>query len=165
MNIFVLDSDVGEAAKAHVDSHVIAMCKEYAQILSAVHHVYKSPITKLVYANNHIGNRFIKWASASKQNYDWLYSLWSSLHEEFMYRRGKDHESFLKLGRYLSLAPKDIPDIGITTPAIPNDSALTTPKSFDEAVQEYRKYYALRKAHLHTWSKRQTPEWLKKGSK
>lgn len=39
MNIFVLSDDVSEAARMHLDRHVVKMVVEYAQLLSTAHRV------------------------------------------------------------------------------------------------------------------------------
>lgn len=39
MNIFVLSEDVAEAARSHLDRHVVKMVVEYAQLLSTAHRV------------------------------------------------------------------------------------------------------------------------------
>lgn len=153
------------AAKAHVDSHVVVMCKEYAQILSAVHHNKNSPLKDLVYKNSHKGNRFIAWAGETKENYEYLVSLWSAVHDEFMHRFGKGHKSFLDLYGYLSFTPDSLSPLGITTPAFPDDSKISKPTSFEDAVEKYREYYRLRKRALFKWSKRDKPQWLNKKKK
>lgn len=162
MNIFALDADPKLSAQYHVDSHVNKMLIEYAQLMSTAHVVTKSPISHQVYAPTHVNHPSGIWTRMSVENYEWLYSMWSSLHDEFCHRRGKAHATFLKLCGLLKNVPVLPEDTGLTPVllAMPDSLKDPTPVTFQDAVDRYRLYYSLHKQHLHKWSKRKEPSWL-----
>lgn len=157
MNIFILDNDPQVAATYHTDKHVVKMILETAQLLSTAHHVYNSEIAPLVYKKTHVNHPSAVWVRANSTNYVWTYALFKSLLAEYTHRYGKHHSSE-KLLHYLQFIPKGMPITTHTTPF-----ALAMPDEFKNAdpVIAYRKYYANAKRHLHAWTNRPEPFWLK----
>jgi hypothetical protein len=65
MNIFWLDKDPAICAKYHNDKHCVKMILEYAQLLSAAHHVHSSPYKEHVYRMTHKGHPCTKYVCSS----------------------------------------------------------------------------------------------------
>lgn len=178
MNIFVLDEDPKISAQYHCDKHVVKMILESAQLLSTAHRVLDSNLSadkeyiiidsnkqKQLYKATHINHPCSIWTRESKNNYIWLYSLFTSLLEEYNirygYKKGKEH-SCSRLSDILSLPPEKILDIE-KTPwklAMPNHCKVLMDNKFVGAVKSYRKYYALEKSQLLKYTNREKPSWL-----
>lgn len=56
MNIFVLSNDAAEAARSHLDRHVVKMVIEYAQLLSTAHRVIDGRPLTLIRPNGRAQN-------------------------------------------------------------------------------------------------------------
>ena len=162
MNIFFLHEHPRLAAQAHCDSHVIKMVLETAQILSTTHAYLSSEWAPYLYRPTHVHHPSLKWTRASSENYQWLYTLFTELHEEFMFRRGKSHESFLKLSEPLSNVPGRLAPRGLLPPflALPDRFKQHYDGTWSNAVELYREYYRSNKVHLHQWTKRKEPTWI-----
>lgn len=155
MNIFVLDNDPLKAAQYHADKHVVKMILESAQILSTIHHTYQSQILSEVYKATHQNHPWVKWAGKAKDNYIWLYTLYSALCSEYTYRYCKIHASS-KLLTALSRPPATVPDISLTAHA----QAMPLQYRSLDAVAAYRSYYKHEKKHLLKYTKQNFPDWL-----
>ena len=178
MNIFALDQDPNTAARYMVDSHVVKMILESAQLLSTAHRVldgeeyvliqnarkikrWRLPDAReqVLYSATHVNHPSAVWARETDGNYEWLYFHFLALLQEYTFRYGKKHKcEELKIP--LSGVPYDIP-IGDRT-----DFALAMPLEYwheGGSVDSYRNYYIVAKAHLHKWTKREKPEWLTNG--
>lgn len=152
MNIFYLNNDLHECAKAHMDRHVVKMVTEYAQLLSSA--VRMSGIDagyKLTHANHPCAI----WVRESLDNWLWLKELATELNYEYMYRydRAENHKAFDVIQ---SLPLPNIPSIGITEfkLAMPDDVRVTDP------IQSYRNYYNVHKQHIAKWTNRDMPDWF-----
>jgi hypothetical protein len=176
MNIFYLDNNPQKCAEEHMDRHVVKMILGYNQLLSTAHRIcdgepypgftktgrkrteYMLPHNdNIIYKATHINHPSAVWARASKNNYEWLYTLLTELNKEYTYRYGRTHKLASDgLIRMLMTPPVNIPDSIFTepTPAMPDGY-----KAADDSIISYRKYYKYGKAHLATWSKRPIPEW------
>jgi hypothetical protein len=62
----------------------------------------------------------------------------------------------------------NISDNGLTVPLLAMDNSFKVSidpdefvNSMDYAVENYRNYYRNGKQHLHKWTKRNVPDWLK----
>lgn len=158
MNIFVLDRDPVICAEYHVDRHVVKMILESAQMLSTTHHHFNSDYVEMVYRKTHMNHPCNVWVRESAANYDWLYSLFAALSQEYTYRYGKTHKSWME--RSVALYNNPVPvDKGLTP------FALAMPDHFkgDDPVGSYRHYYRVDKAHLAAWKKRDIPYWWYEG--
>lgn len=157
MNIFYLDSNPALAASYHGDAHVLKMILESAQLLSSAHHVAGSSslITSNIYRLTHVNHPCAIWTRKSKQNYEWLFALFTALLDEYSFRYGKLHKSRLLIP-YLAIPPVSLSDEAFTTPPLVMDVAFIK----DDAVESYREYYRLAKSHLHRYTKRDWPSWL-----
>lgn len=175
MNIFYLDEDVFKAAQYHMDRHVRKMIIEYAQLLSTAHRVLDGEeqidVTdkgrkirrwytrdwrdEHLYKSTHINHPSSKWVRGSAHNYAYLYNLFCALCDEFVYRFGKHHATDTKLRKALSLLPKNISWIDMTS--IPQ--AMDKEYRLDNSLDAYRNYYINGKSHLAQWTKREKPDW------
>lgn len=161
MNIFVLDTDPCKCATYHCDKHVVKMILEYAQLLCTAHHelgyngVTEQRVDEL-YKPTHKNHPCAKWVRESRQNYYWLYTLFSSLLIEFYRRRGKDHAT-RRLHSLLSMPPDNIPDSYLT----PFAQAMPEHFKHNDAVSAYRHYYNVDKRYMARWNwpNTNTPYW------
>ncbi len=158
MNIFYLDPNPILAARYHTDKHVIKMILESAQLLSTTHHVASSShdILSHIYKPTHYNHPSTIWVRMSKANYDWLYSLFLALIDEYAYRFGKTHKSS-ELIPYLKSAPRSLPDVPFSPPTPAMDDEYLVG---GDSLLSYRNYYRLAKSHLFAWTKRERPDWL-----
>lgn len=181
MNIFYLDSDIELCAQYHTDKHVVKMILEYAQLLCTAHRVldgkemielsdsgrkqkvYKLPEERFdfhLYKATHINHPSAKWVRNSRDNYEFLFTLWINLLDEYTHRYGKVHKSS-RLIDLLSYVPDRIND-GIFTPPW---RAMPDEYKFDESdsnytIKSYRAYYIGQKSHMFKWKNRNIPPWI-----
>jgi hypothetical protein len=153
MNIFVLDDDIRQCARAHCDKHVVKMILEYTQILCTVCNLRG---TKTPYRSTHQNHPCVQWANFSKQNWLWLKKLTRALNTEYRYRyhRNKNHAAAI-VAQKLS-APKDLPACGLT------EFPQVMPSTFrvkHNSVLAYRSYYLGMKHSFATWTRRRPPSW------
>lgn len=186
MNIFYLDRNPVQAARAHLDKHVVKMILEYAQLLSTAHRVLdgkesvvlsKSGRKKkvwqldderdsLLYNATHINHPSAVWVRQHAVNYDYLYALFISTCDEYTHRYGKVHLTDTKLRDVLHEIPKNILNDRETriwhgpTPAMPDEC-----KVIGDHISSYRKYYIDKKADMAKWTNREPPEWFIEGIK
>ena len=90
MNIFVLDNNIKECAKYHINCHSTKMCVEYSQLLCSAHWVTNSQYL-IPYKLSHKNHPCALWVRECIENYNWLCELGLSLCEEYTYRYGKIH--------------------------------------------------------------------------
>lgn len=171
MNIFALDSDPAACARAHVDKHVVKMIIETAQLLSTAHHILATsefPAPADIYKATHRNHPSAVWVRQTGENYWWTFRLFLALLAEYEYRYFRQHASF-RLCDSLAVVPDPLWADGDTlsgpltpvTPAMPDDAKVfPRPATFDESVQNYRRYYRDQKSDLHVWTRRPKPEWI-----
>ena len=181
MNIFILDNDPVKAAQMLCDKHVPKMIVESGQMLSTAHRMLdgiperrpsKSGKTmqqyytfgderdNLYYLAVHKYHPCTTWTMASKANYEWHYTHFNAMAEEYNYRRNKHHATFVKIGALLKSPPKNIPDVGLTEfpQAMNHYPECKVPGN---AVQAYRNYYHEAKPFAKWEWRRQAPDWWK----
>ena len=156
MNIFVLSKDPKQAAKWHMDKHIVKMPLETAQILCTVRHQYGDD--KAPYRPTHIHHPCCQWAAESVENYVWLCILGIELCNEYAYRYGKKHKCEAIIEDCLKHTPKRIANKGRT----PFVQAMPSNCKMDDPVLAYRNYYITEKSHLASWSNRENPDWWSK---
>jgi hypothetical protein len=180
MNIFYLNPDPKVCAEMHLDKHVVKMIIEYAQLMSTTHRVLDGDKYIDKTSNNrniqrwrmkneiieyglmkasHVNHPSNIWVRASKQNYMWLYQMWTHLLTEYTYRYSKNH-ACEKYAKHLCVPPENIADIPFTepTPAMPD--AYKVP---GDSISSYRMYYIQDKARFANWKKRSVPQWFSTG--
>lgn len=178
MNIFYLDRDPAIAAKYHVDKHCVKMILESAQMLSTAHRVIDGVETigvspsgrkqkrwvlpdsreQTLYSATHVHHPSAVWVRQSKENYEWLFSLFLELCREYTYRYGKSHkcESMIRL---FMQTPNNIPNKPFTepTPAMPDQYKVP-----GNSLQSYHNYYNGEKTRMFSWKKRDVPFFINK---
>jgi len=154
MNIFFLHLDPETCAKMHVDKHVIKMILESVQLLCSVHHMTGSEYIP-PYKLSHKNHPCSIWARESISNYIWLIKLTKELCKEYTYRYGKVYKSEQYLEGLLNNLPP-IEDIGFTEPR----KAMPEYCKEKDAIWSYRNYYYYEKKRMHSWKKRDIPEWI-----
>ena len=110
-----------------------------------------------LYAATHINHPSAIWVRESADNYKWLHSLLIESLKEYTYRYDKIHKAELTdLHIALAKLPDNIPKGNMTTmpQAMPDEYKSEFP------TEGYRNYYKYGKSHLHSWKKRQPPEWI-----
>jgi hypothetical protein len=155
MNLFILDESPRLAAQYHVNSHVVKMVTEAAQLLSTAHVVLDGQQVAMKMTN--ISHPCASWVSKSTSNYDWCYWYYLSLAQEYTYRYGKNHASFDSYYSALVRPPSNIKKGELTPFALAMPDQYKVP---GDAVQSYRNYYTHGKVDLHTWKRRGKPEWM-----
>ena len=187
MNIFYIDSDPKLCAEWAVDKHVVKMILEAAQLLSTAHRVwdgteyieqkyvagslparYRSVKRwrlsdgrdTILYSATHVNHPCAVWVRESARNYTWLWSYLNEHCKEYTRRYGKIHKIEQDgLLDALKQLPTNIPRIVHRTPV---PSAMD-PKYIisEDPIVNYRNYYKVGKAHLHSWKAPATaPDWI-----
>lgn len=158
MNIFYLDEDPVLAARYSVDRHVVKMILETSQLLSTAHHILDGESAPSgIYKSTHRNHPSAVWARSSDANYEWLYLHYLALMDEYTFRYGKHHKSG-ELQNILVKLPTNIPTSKFTQPPPAMDISYIIS---DNSVTNYRNYYKYGKAHLHKYTKREVPFFLK----
>lgn len=155
MQIYILDKDPIKSARYHTNIHVSKMLTESLQVLSTVCHL-KGQNSLAIYSKTHINHPCVKWASASIDNYLWLYDMTKELYNEYKYRYG-EHKTHLAGEKFKKLGIPYIKEEGLT----PFVYGFNNPKYwYDDVVQGYRDYLINEKAHCIKYKRREKPEWM-----
>ena len=176
MNVFHLSENPVEAARMHLDKHVVKMIIEYAQLMSTAHRVldgeeyydktaigrrikrWRHPNSNLentLYKASHVNHPSGVWTRKTSANYLYLHQMWEELCKEYTYRYGKKHLTESKLSGILSHIPENIPNGGLTefAQAMPEYCKRIDP------VEAYRFYYINEKKRFANWTNRAMPDW------
>jgi hypothetical protein len=178
MNIFVLAYDPLEAAKMHCDKHVVKMVLETAQLLSTAHRVLDGrPVevddgaggtivrpyqlrmperNNALYKVSHINHPCSVWVRQNAFTYEWTFTLFRHLLEEYTFRYGKLHKC-QELRQFLWYTPENIP---LTPNYIPFVQAMPDDCKDPSVVTAYRNYYNRYKHSFAKWTIREQPEWF-----
>jgi hypothetical protein len=165
MNIFALDVDPKQAARWHVDKHVVKMPLECGQMLSTAIWVSwpEKELTKLIASGkakvhkksweNHPSSI---WVRGSLANWLWLQALALHLLDEHKLRFGLDRVEYRAF--ITQLPYPRIPDIGLTefSRAMPEWISQRN----ENSVEAYRDLYNNSKRHLLQWKCRSAPPWI-----
>jgi hypothetical protein len=177
MNIFYIDQDPAQAAEWMVDKHVVKMILESAQLLSTAHRLLdgreiegKSKTGRkarrwvlpdarepVLYSATHINHPSAIWCRQSVENYNWLVDHMFALMQEYTYRYEKEHKCQGELSYMLQSPPLNLKKYDWTEP--PSAMAEEYVVS-EDALVNYRNYYKIGKAKMHSWKKRQPPDWI-----
>lgn len=158
MNIFYLSDNPEEAARYHVDKHVVKMILESAQMLCTAHRLLDNKEDDRLYRSTHKNHPCSKWVRESSTNYNWLYNHFCALCDEYTYRYGKVHLTDKKLRHILKDLPKNIQQANITQVA----QAMPDEYKNSDPIIAYRNYYIVEKSRFAVWSKREKPSWFNK---
>ena len=164
MNIFYVSKDPCIAAISLCDKHVVKMIVESAQMLSTAHRVLdeeqfpNKELFKHIYKATHKNHPCNVWVRESISNYNWLFQHFDILMKEYTRRYNKTH-ACNKLCHWLYSAP-----IKINWNKEFFDPPACMPDEFkvnNDAVKSYRNYYNVAKKHIHRWTNRNPPVWIK----
>jgi hypothetical protein len=167
MNIFVLDIEQEKNAKLYNDKHCVKQLLETTQILCGVHWVEGK---EAPYKLSHKNHPCSIWARECIENYDWLCKLGMSLCKEYTYRYEKIHKS----QAVIEWAIKNRPNLPIKGKFTKFALAMPDDCKVDDPIVSYRNYYRMYKQYwekkdkktgevkqiLHTWTKRDKPEFM-----
>jgi hypothetical protein len=162
MNIFILDHDIQLSAQYHCDKHVVKMVLESAQLMCSAHIAHNKPAPYKMSAG-HMKHPCAIWARETQDNYFYLWELAKELCAEYSFRYGKIHSSQTIID---NLPWPDFLPVGKQTPfarAFRRDMPaenLQRILSCKDAVDAYRLYYVLDKAHFCKWTGRSVPLWF-----
>ena len=162
-----------------VDRHVVKMILETAQLLSTAHRLldgeeyvgqsksgrkakrWRLPDDRenVLYSATHINHPSAVWCRQTNNNYIWLFCHLVGLCKEYTHRYGKIHkiQQNDRFVRMLASLPRNIP-VGHLTPVTP---AMPDEYKVESDIESYRNYYKHGKTHLHKYTKREMPSWLK----
>lgn len=154
MNIFFLHIDPEKCAQMHVNKHVVKMILETCQLLCSVHHIVNSEY-KPPYKLTHKNHPSSIWTRTSIDNYKWLCRLGQELCKEYTYRYNKKHKCEEYINE-LSYNIPILPDIGFTQPL----QAMPDNYKEKDSIDAYRNYYFYEKSRMHSWKKREKPQWF-----
>ena len=160
MNLFILSKNPSKNVQYHCDKHVVKMILEYAQMLCTAHRVLDDDrCDDILYKKTHTNHPCTRWVRHNDKNYIYTYTIFKLLCHEYTFRYGKIHLTETKLLDLLSIPPCNIKtrhSITKFAQAMPDDYKHT------KAVIAYRLYYNKDKSHIHSWTKRDIPYWIKK---
>ena len=158
MNIFYFYDCPVLSAQAQPDKMLVKMPLETAQMLCTAHREldgddYADEVG--LYKRAYWNHPCTVWARESSDNYWWLVEHFLALSEEYKYRYGREHASFVKLERPLCRRPRNI-KVGKMTPLA---QAMPDEYKNDDPIKAYRDYCTHEK-HYAKWEKgRAKPEW------
>lgn len=193
MNVFYIDTDPRVAAHYHYDVHVRKMILETAQLLSTAQRIYLPRSfcddTLGIYKRAFERHPCTVWVSKNSANYNWAFTLFSELLNEFKKMTGRCHssatlydalkktpyehakENSLSVNSFLSSFNKVKTEITPPPLAMPIKYYRTANNEIANRLGEadplmsYRCYYRYGKASLQSYSRNRTcqavgPSWL-----
>ncbi len=161
MNIFYLNKEPKVAAIEHNDKHCVKMILEYAQMLSTAHRERdgdERADNLSMYKRAHLNHPSTVWTRENEAQYNWLYSLFVALSDEYSYRYEKKHSTDLLLRDVLEMPPENIQkDMPFKQPP----QCMPDEYKCDDSIIAYQNFYMGEKSHFCTWKKRDIPRWYK----
>lgn len=176
MNLFYLDESPVTCAQYHCDKHVVKMILETAQLLSTAHRVLDGEQYIKLSKNNRrlkywrlpddreetlyqtfgVNHPVGIWVRETTENYQFAYSLFRELINEYHFRYDKFHKTE-ELIIPLDRLPDNIKKGNMTKPA------LAMPEEYydDDPVIAYRNYYIGDKTDFLDYTKREKPSWIR----
>lgn len=112
---------------------------------------------RVLYAATHKNHPSAVWCRQSVENYNWLVDHLFALGDEYTHRYGKKHATIAKLGYMIQSPPFNLKawDWTPMPSCMPSEYIIS-----DDPILNYRKYYSEAKKHLHSWKKRDKPQWM-----
>jgi hypothetical protein len=161
-----------------VDRHVVKMILESCQLLSTAHRLIDGVqyigLSKtgrkvqrwsindhrdtVLYQATHINHPSAVWVRNSIENYNWLVNHLFALMDEYTHRYNKKHKCSGDISYALSTPPIKLKTYDWTE--MPSCMAPEYIIS-KNPIENYRNYYKNGKKHLHKYTKRTPPDWLK----
>lgn len=184
MNIFYLNDDPEICAQEHIDKHVVKMITEHVQLLCTAYRKKVGVPTEVVSAKGKKqkrlllsenvehrlfkevkqGAKLVDWILRSKENYLWLLSMTTHLHDEYKYRY--DHETNHKSFDVFLRVPKFDDSFFAETERTEAISYMNSEYIISsDPILNYRHYYRTAKRGFANWKKRPVPKWYNEGTK
>lgn len=167
MNIFSFDHDIDKNCQAHIDSYVVKLPLEAAQIVSTAYRLRYGDerASKLnLYKNTHVHHPLVKWAADYLNNLISIMIYGEELSKEYTYRYNKQHKSeqiFKKLWKTQEIIGHDWYVDGLWTL---DYAPLCMPDycKVGNRIESYKEYFKKEKYNKIRckWTKRQVPIWL-----
>lgn len=169
MNIFVTDKDPVISAQALDDKRVIKMALETAQLLSSAIFINDN-MTRHdeIYKPTHLKHPCTIWASASSENWSWLYEHFTALCQEYNFRYNKYH-ACLKISEHLLNLRHHIKEGSLTPFAncTHSEAMQIDFRDMSDTFEAYRKYLIAKWKYDKVkpkWTNREKPLWYKEKS-
>lgn len=164
MNLFFLSMCLETLAALHCDKHVVKMPLEIAQMLYTalwclepnIENVLKNaPLTtanKRGYRQTHKNHPTSVWIRSTKGNYVFAVKAGLEICKEYTRRYHKIHKVEEHLNFLLKSVPKSLKgNMTIPPQAMPECYRTQNPKSFDDVVRAYTRYYIFDKMRFAKW--------------
>lgn len=161
-NLYVTNTNPREAPKDLDDQRLIVACLESTQILITAlfrRNLWNIHMYRPIWNDSH---PCVVWAAHSKNNFRWVYHYAQSCCDEYMYRFGKEQDSYrIQISHCWDAfrAKEDVfPETDLSE--FPNTTPFKTGLDADEA---YRRYFNEEKwvYTIPKWTKRNEPSWRK----
>lgn len=136
MNVFYTQTDPIHAAQDHCKKHRNKMIVEYAQVLSAAHHVLDDQPIAGIYKLTHKNHPSAVWVRESKQHYDWVLTCALELCRLYTLDTGKTHKTQTIL-ELLQTKPRNLTTTGFDAPPKCMDDEFKTIANTCQAYQSY----------------------------
>lgn len=154
MNVFYTDQDPIIAASHHNYVHQVKMIVEYAQLLSAAHHVIDGDdAIDGIYKLSHKNHPSAVWVRKSSHHYNWVLDCALELCWLYSMRTGKVHKTYNTLVTLKQL-PKWIADTPFTEPPVAAPDEFKAIAVFEGACVAYQRYLV---AKFDEWRTRIKP--------
>lgn len=159
VNLFASDADPTESARALADRHVVKMTVETAQILwAALHLAAPGRMPPGGYRPTHLGHPCVRWAAATRANFEWAVAHGFALSAEYGHRYGRWHASWTALMGAAAMGDS-IHDGDLTPFALAMDDDLRDASDPHGSYRRClsRKYGAW--GPMARWTRRGPPSW------
>lgn len=162
VQIFVVETQPGDAARALCDKHVISQIGETAELL-AIAHVLNGegvpPMAVLRPRTRHLHHPCAKWVGATLGNYRWTHQLAKALLREYTHRYGRYHVYESDIVRMthapFKLRADKAPKVGHVA-VMPDEFVDPT-----SVLKSYRNYYHHKAEKMKMrWTNRLSPRWF-----
>ena len=161
MNIFALDTDPEQAARAACDQHIVKMTLETAQLLCCAFPEGVAPYSR---SAGHANHPCAIWTRQTAGNFLWLVEHGMTLAEEYTLRFGfKTHASESVI--LWCLDNITLSNVDPSLEQTPFAQAMPDEFRRPDAIDAYRAYYLGSKVRFATWLRgRQPPTWWPEGA-
>ena len=154
MNVFYTNACPIVAAGEHCHKHQIKMIVEYAQLLSAAHHVIDGDQAMTgIYRKTHANHPSAAWVRQSQRHYDWVWFCAYQLCMDYTARTGKPHATQAILDA-LAQYPARLPDDGFCEPPVAATDEFKELAALRGAAVAYQRYLV---AKFAEWQSRAKP--------
>lgn len=163
MQIFVVEKDPVDIARALCDKHVLSQIGETAELLALAHVIHKEgipPLHRLKPRLGHAHHPCAQWVSRSAGNYRWAVDLALALCQEYTHRyQHGEHAYQAEVARMMH---PPFPMLQQNKPRTPH--VIVVPEAYlfkRNPVKSYRGYYHLKAQRMMMrWTRRLSPKWF-----